>query len=590
MKRLLLSLLTCCCASLLYAQQKSFELYAVAEGNFGTPNGDIFKVTKGSDSMVSVSPPLYQTANNATAGFNVIQDFEVFGNKAVWGTKAGSSKIVIANYPGFDSIRTISVTGVQCLGIASSTKAYISGPSGNSIRMVDLTSGALTSVTIPSGTTSSYANFMIAANGFMYAAISDKIVKIDTGTNLVASIIQSNLGTISGLQYDTATKHMWILGKSGGTSALVKMEVLNNDLLNTPVILTGVTNAAQLRFSNQKLYFLSGKSVHIYNILSPNIPTTAVYTSTLGGSASAFAFAYGKAFAVDPVSGDFVIGHAVDFASSSLYEIIDGATFNVIATGSITGCRIVNELMLKINPQELPVPNTITLPVIHAQCSVTLTPPTASSGATVINGTTTDPVTYHAQGSYTVHWTYTNTAGSVTQTQQVIIADTTAPVPDSASLPALTVSCPYTIAQYPTATDNCIGTITASTTSPLTYTTGGTYIINWRYTDSSANTTIQTQTIVVDCAPSSVAGTGKTFSTRIWPNPASDQLWIDSKTSSAGIRISLKDVIGRELIQQTNKQGISAINISNLPSGVYYVMVQEINTNNISVQKIIINH
>lgn len=588
MRRLLLSTIALCCTQLLSAQTKTFQLYAVAEGNFGSPNADVFKVTKVNDTSTIVSSPLYQTANSSS-GFDVIQDFEVLGNKAVFATKASNSRIVIASFPTFDSIKTFSTGGSQCLGVASATKAYVSAATGNIIRMVDMASNTLSTVSDPANNITSYASYMVAANGFMYVAINAKIVKIDTLTNAVTSVVLPNLGTIAGLQYDTVNKQMWILGKTGGISAVIRMDVLNNDFLNTPVIFTGVTNAAQLRFCNNKLYFLSGKAVHIYNILSPNIPTSAVYTSTLGGAATGFG--YGKSFAVDPATGDFAIGHANGYASPSLYEVIDGTSFTVVGTGSIAGCRIVNELVLKTAVMTPPVPVLATLPVISAQCQVTLVPPTATSGTATIIGTTTSPLTYTSQGTYNVTWTYTNAQGSTTQTQQIIVADTIAPAPDSASLQTLTVACPYTITQYPTATDNCLGTLTATTTSLLTYTTAGTYTITWNYTDSNANTVSQTQTIVVSCGPTVVAGTGEGVHCRVWPNPASDKLSFRFENAIGVATVSLRDMMGKEVMKKEMSSGkVYTVETTQLPAGVYFVTSGQAGMDHTKVQKIVITH
>ena len=78
--------------------------------------------------------------------------------------------------------------------------------------------------------------------------------------------------------------------------------------------------------------------------------------------------------------------------------------------------------------------------------------------------------------------------------------DVTSPVPMVVSLPTITKECTVTTADIPvpTATDNCTGTITATTTDALNYTQQGTYTINWTYDDGNGNTTIQQQTIVVD--------------------------------------------------------------------------------------------
>jgi hypothetical protein len=80
----------------------------------------------------------------------------------------------------------------------------------------------------------------------------------------------------------------------------------------------------------------------------------------------------------------------------------------------------------------------------------------------------------------------------------VIVSDITPPVPDVVSLPTITGSCSATIPSAPTATDNCKGKITGTTTSPLTYTTPGTYSVIWKYDDGNGNASTQTQTVVVN--------------------------------------------------------------------------------------------
>lgn len=588
MKKILLFAAALCTAQLVTGQAptKPFTLYAIAEGNFGTPNGDAFKISRGNDTVITATPPLYQTANSAN-GFDVLQDFEIAGDKAIFITKSGNSKIAVANFPSFDSIHTFSITGGQCMGKASGAKVYVSYAGGNTIKMVDLVANTLTTVSDPAGSISSYATYMVQANGYMYAAMGTKIVKIDTLTNAVTGTITPGLGSIAGLQFDTVNHNMWILGKSGGTSAVVRMEVTNNDLLNTPIVFTGITNASQLRFCNNKLYFLSGKNVHIYDILAPNIPTTAVYTSTLGGSAGGFA--YGKSFVVDPSSGDFAIGHANNYANPSLYEIVDGATFTQIATGSIANCKIVNELVLRTGQISTPpVPTLASLPDVKGQCSVTLTVPTAMSGTTLIQGTTPSPLTYTTQGTFMVTWTYSNGQDSVTQTQNVIIADTIPPVPDAPSLPALTVACPYTITTFPTATDNCLGTITATTSSPLTYASGGTYTVTWIYTDSNANVTSQVQTLNVDCNPNAVTNVQQLVAS-VYPNPARDELRFRVENAAVWT-LSLKDMTGREIAGIISRKADGILPVAHLPGGIYFVTVRDLQTDRTSTQKVVVQH
>jgi hypothetical protein len=145
-----------------------------------------------------------------------------------------------------------------------------------------------------------------------------------------------------------------------------------------------------------------------------------------------------------------------------------------------------------------PVPNILSLPALSAQCSVTAAAPSATddcSGA--LTATTSDPLNYSTPGSYVIHWKYTDAHGNIsTQNQSVTIADTQAPVPTVASLPAITGLCSATVTP-PTAIDNCAGTVTATTTDPLSYTAQGTSTVHWTFSDGHGNTTTQTQTVTL---------------------------------------------------------------------------------------------
>ncbi|HEX6916287.1 MAG TPA: HYR domain-containing protein [Chitinophagaceae bacterium] len=108
-----------------------------------------------------------------------------------------------------------------------------------------------------------------------------------------------------------------------------------------------------------------------------------------------------------------------------------------------------------------PVPVQSSLPTITGSCSASVTAPTANDACMgTITATTTDPLTYNAQGNYTVHWTYNDGNGNtVTQNQSVVVKDLTPPV----------IACPFNVTvstdpgqcganvtyNQPSATDNC---------------------------------------------------------------------------------------------------------------------------------------
>ncbi|HAO08276.1 MAG TPA: hypothetical protein DCQ50_15130, partial [Chryseobacterium sp.] len=79
----------------------------------------------------------------------------------------------------------------------------------------------------------------------------------------------------------------------------------------------------------------------------------------------------------------------------------------------------------------------------------------------------------------------------------VIVGDITPPVANITNLPNITGDCHTTISNFPKATDNCAGIITATTTDPLSYSVPGTYVIHWTYNDGNGNISAQNQNVTV---------------------------------------------------------------------------------------------
>ncbi|QLH45444.1 MAG: HYR domain-containing protein [Bacteroidota bacterium] len=146
-----------------------------------------------------------------------------------------------------------------------------------------------------------------------------------------------------------------------------------------------------------------------------------------------------------------------------------------------------------------PVPDVATLPDVLAECSASVSAPTATDNcAGSLTATTNDPTSFTAQGTYTINWTFDDGNGNTTaQTQSVVIDDVTPPVPDVATLPDVLAECSASVSA-PTATDNCAGSLTATTNDPTSFTAQGTYTINWTFDDGNGNTTTQTQSVVID--------------------------------------------------------------------------------------------
>jgi len=190
---------------------------------------------------------------------------------------------------------------------------------------------------------------------------------------------------------------------------------------------------------------------------------------------------------------------------------IDKTTFDC----SNTGANIVTLTVTDANGNSATATATVTvvdniLPTITAPAGVTVNTTVNCTAAGVVLGTplTADncgvqSVTNNAPavfpiGNTTVIWTVTDASGNTaTASQTVTVKDVTAPVPQVASLPDLTGECSVIVTTIPKATDNCSGTINATTTSPLAYNNQGTYTITWKYTDAAGNSSTQTQTVIV---------------------------------------------------------------------------------------------
>ena len=83
----------------------------------------------------------------------------------------------------------------------------------------------------------------------------------------------------------------------------------------------------------------------------------------------------------------------------------------------------------------------------------------------------------------------------------VFVGDNLAPIPDIQNLPIISGDCNTVVSIFPTATDNCSGTITGTTNDPLTYLNSGNYTITWTYDDGNGNTIAQTQDVIIDSVP-----------------------------------------------------------------------------------------
>jgi hypothetical protein len=94
------------------------------------------------------------------------------------------------------------------------------------------------------------------------------------------------------------------------------------------------------------------------------------------------------------------------------------------------------------------------------------------------------------------HTVYDEAGNPASCTQKVTVKDASKPVPEVASLPTVEGECFVTLTP-PTATDDCKGSLIATTDDPLTYIEQGTYTVTWIYDDGNGNVETQTQMVIV---------------------------------------------------------------------------------------------
>ncbi|PRZ19582.1 Ig-like domain-containing protein, partial [Flavobacterium granuli] len=120
-----------------------------------------------------------------------------------------------------------------------------------------------------------------------------------------------------------------------------------------------------------------------------------------------------------------------------------------------------------------------------------------------IIGATASPLTGVQMGTLTANRYYRavvqNGVCPAVNSASVLVAvgDTTAPVADAASLATVTGQCSVASITAPTATDNCSGSITGTTSTAFPITAQGNTTVTWTFTDAAGNKSTQTQNVVV---------------------------------------------------------------------------------------------
>ncbi len=93
-------------------------------------------------------------------------------------------------------------------------------------------------------------------------------------------------------------------------------------------------------------------------------------------------------------------------------------------------------------------------------------------------------------------WTIANDLCPSSVDSVIVRTEDSPPIPDIETLPDVIQECAVTVSP-PTARDNCIENVFATTENPVSYSEQGLYTITWKYIDYLGNTTFQTQNVIV---------------------------------------------------------------------------------------------
>lgn len=152
-----------------------------------------------------------------------------------------------------------------------------------------------------------------------------------------------------------------------------------------------------------------------------------------------------------------------------------------------------------INDMSSPVPDIETLEEIVSECEQDMpVAPTATDNCSgIVIGTTTTKFPITEQGTTIISWLFDDGSGNVSiQEQKILIEDVSSPVPDQNNLDEIIGECIVESIPYPTATDNCSGSITGQTNVVLPIT--GRTTITWTFEDQNGNLYTQDQNVIIE--------------------------------------------------------------------------------------------
>ncbi|UUF13557.1 MULTISPECIES: T9SS type A sorting domain-containing protein [Flavobacterium] len=332
------------------------------------------------------------------------------------GLSAGTYTATITDANGCSTTQTVTISEPSALSVTSSKTDVSCNGGTNGSATVNVTggTGAYTYSWAPSGGTATTATGLSA--GTYTATITDangctttQSVIIAQPTILAATTSKTDVscnGGNNGSATVTATggtgAYTYSWSPSGGTAATAT-GLSAGTYTATITDANGCTTTQSVTIAQPTILAATISKTDV----SCNGGTNGTATVTATGGTAPYTYAW------SPSGG-----------TSATATGLSAGTYSVTITDA-NGCLLTQTITIITTPDATaPVPTVASLPEISNYCAVSASDiaiPTATDNcAGILNGTTTDPLSYNAVGTYVITWKYDDGNGNITTQPQTV--------------------------------------------------------------------------------------------------------------------------------------------------------------------------
>ncbi|WP_406843731.1 T9SS type A sorting domain-containing protein [Flavobacterium soyae] len=332
------------------------------------------------------------------------------------GLSAGTYTATITDANGCTTTQSVTITEPSVLSVTSSKIDVSCNGEANGSAAVNVTggTGAYTYSWVPSGGTAATATGLSAgtytatitdANGCIATesiVITEPIVLTATSTSTDVSCNGGANGTGTVIAAGGTAPYTYAWSPSGG-SAATAAGLSAGEYFVTVTDANGCTTVESISITEPNALAATISKTDV----SCNGGTNGTATVTVTGGTGAYTYSW------TPSGG-----------TAATATGLSAGTYTVTITDA-NGCTAAQSVAIITTPDvTAPVPTVANLPEITNYCSVLaaeIAIPTATDNcAGILNGTTTDPLSYNAAGTYVITWKYDDGNGNITTQPQTI--------------------------------------------------------------------------------------------------------------------------------------------------------------------------